>query len=320
MSDYSHQKSYKNADIFSNLFIQTSNIRRKKIFYYLPKVNQMSNSPNESNNSRQVFLGPAGLRIRFRLRNVDDLTSPPSPPVVPIGRGRRDLRLNDVSNSSLTARGVGRGQRISSPSNQPGRTTLNVSEPIIVSPEGFGIMVQMNNHPADDSTSTNNSTDDLTSPSNNAVDDSTSNPVNLSQRIFAKRNTSSTSAVGRGVGQGQNISRPSNQTTSASIGREVRRGVGRAGRYSSPYQRPTRSGEETEEENYFPAPNDYERSNDGRLASFIVDLIDVEGGSPYDLFNRYAEYVLPQRIQTLERERERLRAQYQRLLCRLRQE
>ena len=126
-------------------------------------------------------------------------------------------------------------------------------------------MVQMNNHPADDSTSTNNSADDLTSPSNNAVDDSTSNHNNLSQRIFAERNTSSTSAVGRGVGRGQNISRPSNQTTSASIGQEVRRGVGRAGRYSSPYQHPTRSGEEMEEENYFPAPNHYERSNDDRM-------------------------------------------------------
>ena len=181
-------------------------------------------------------------------------------------------------------------------------------------------MVQMNNYPADDSTSSINiSADDLTSPSNNAVDDSTSNPDSLSRRVFAERNTSNTSAAGRGVGQGQNISCPSNQTTSASIGREVRRGVGRAGRYSSPYQRPSRSAEEIEGEN-FPAPNDYERSNDGRLASFIVDLLDVEGTSTYDLFNRYAEYVLRQRIQTLERERERLRAQYQRLLCRLRQE
>ena len=317
----SHQKLYKNVDIFSNSFNISLNVRRKKIFYYSPKVNQMSNSPNDSNNPRQVFFGPAGLRIRFHPRNVDDLTSPPSPPVVPIGRGRRDLRSNDVSNSSLTARGVGRGQRISSPSNQPGRTTLNVSEPIIVNSEGFGIMVQMNNHPADDSTSTNNSIDNLTSPLNNSVDDSTSNHNNLSQRIFAERNTSSTSVAGRGVGRGQNITRPFNQTTSASIGREVRRGVGRAGRYSSPYQRPTRSAEEEiEEENYFPAPNDYERWNDDRLASFIADIINVEGGSPYDLFNRYAEYVLRQRIQTLERERERLRAQYQRLLHRLRQE
>ena len=275
----------------------------------------MSNSPNDSNNPRQVFFGPAGLRIRFHLRNVDDLTSPPSPPVVPIGRGRRDLRSNDGPSSFLPARGVGRGQRISSSSNQLGR----VSEPIVVNPEGFGIMVQVNNNPADDSTSTNNSADDLTSPSNNAVDDSTSNP--MSQRIFAERNTSSTSVAGRGVGRGQNISRPFNQTTSASIGREVRRGVGRAGRYSSPYQRPTRSAEEEiEEENYFPAPTNFERSNDGHLASFILDLIDVEGGSPYDLFNRYAEYVLRQRIQTLERERERLRAQYQRLLRHFRQE
>ena len=182
-------------------------------------------------------------------------------------------------------------------------------------------MVQMNNHPADDSTlSINNSADDLTSPSNNAVDDSTSNPDSLSRRVFAKRNTSNTSADGCGVGRGQNISRPSNQTTSASIGREVRHGVGRAGRYSSPYQRPSRTGEEMEEENHFPTPNDYERSNDSRLASFIVDLIDVEGGSPYDLFNRYAEYVLCQRIQTLEHERERLHAQYQRLFCHLRRE
>ena len=277
----------------------------------------MSNSPNDSNNPRQVFFGPAGLRIRFHLRNVDDLTSPPSPPVVPIGRGRRDLRSNDGQSSFLAARGVGRGQRISSSSNQPGR----VSEPIVVNPEGFGIMVRINNNLADDSTSTNNSTDDLTSPLNNAVDDSTSNPVNSSQRIFAERNTSSTSVAGRGVGRGQNISRPFNQTTSASIGREVRRGVGRAGRYSSPYQCPTRSAEEEiEEENYFPAPTNYERSNDGRLASFILDLIDVEGGSPYDLFNRYAEYVLRQRIQMLERERERLRAEYQRLLRHFRQE
>ena len=147
-----------------------------------------------------------------------------------------------------------------------------------------------------------------------------SNPVNSSQRVFAERNTTSTSVAGRGVGRGQNISRPFNQTTSASIGLEVRRGVGRAGRYSFPYQCTTRSEEETQEENYFPAPTNYERSNDSRLASFIFDLIDVEGSSPYDLFNRYAEYVLCQRIQTLERERERLRAQYQRLLSHLRQE
>ena len=116
----SHQKLYKNAVIFSNSFIISLNIRRKKIFYHSPKVIQMSNSPNDSNNPRQVFFGPAGLRIRVHLRNVDDLTSPPSPPVVPIGRGRRDLRSNDVSSSFLAARGVGRGQRISSSSNQPG--------------------------------------------------------------------------------------------------------------------------------------------------------------------------------------------------------
>ncbi len=276
----------------------------------------MSNLPNDSNNPRQVFLGPAGLRIRFHLRNADDLTSPPSPPVVPIGRGRGDLRSNDGSSSSLPARGVGRGQTTSSSFNQRGR----VSEPIVVNPEGFGIMVRINSNLADDSTSTNNSADELTSPSsNNAVDDSTSSP--MFQRIFAERNTSSNSFAGRGVGRGQNISRPFNQTTSASIGREVRRGVGRGGRYSSPYQRPTRSAEEEiEEENYFPAPSNLERSSDGRLASFILDLIDVEGGSPYDLFNRYAEYVLRQRIQTLERERERLRAQYQRLLRHFRQE
>ena len=276
----------------------------------------MSNSLNDSNNPRQVFLGPAGLRIRFHLRNADDLTSPASPPVVPIGRGRGDLRSNDGPSSSLAARGVGRGQTTSSSLNQRGR----VSELIVVNPEGFGIMVRINNNLADDLTSTNNSADDLTSPSsNNAVDDSTSS--SMSQRIFAERNTSSTSVAGRGVGRGQNISRPFNQTTSASIGREVRRGFGRAGRYSSPYQRPTRSAEEEiEEQNYFPAPSNLERSSDGRLASFILDLIDVEGGSPYDLFNRYAEYVLRQRIQTLERERERLRAQYQRLLRHFRQE
>ena len=99
----------------------------------------MSNSPNDSNNPRQVFFGPAELRIRFHLRNVDDLTSPPSPspPVVPIGRGRRDLRSNDGLSSSLAARGVGRGQRTSSSFNQ----RAQVSEPIVVNPEGFGIMV-----------------------------------------------------------------------------------------------------------------------------------------------------------------------------------
>ena len=123
----------------------------------------MSNSPNDSNNPRQVFLGPAGLRIRFHLRNADDLTSPPSPPVVPIGRGRGDLRSNDGPSSSLPARGVGRGQTTSSSFNQRGR----VSEPIVVNPEGFGIMVRINNNLADDLTSTNNSADDLTSPSSN---------------------------------------------------------------------------------------------------------------------------------------------------------
>ena len=163
----------------------------------------MSNSSNDSNNPRQVFLGPAGLRIRFHLRNADDLTSPPSPSVVPIGRGRRDLRSNDGPSSSLAARGVGRGQTTSSSFNQRGR----VSEPIVVSPEGFGVMVQINNNPADDLALTNNSADDLTSPSsNNAVDDSTSNP--MSQRIFAEHNTLSTSVAGRGVGRGQNIFSP----------------------------------------------------------------------------------------------------------------
>ena len=106
----------------------------------------MSNLPNESNNPRQVFFGPAGLRIRFHIRNVDDLTSSPSPSVVPIGRGRRVLRSNDVSNSSLTAHGVGQGQRISSSSHQPSQTNSNEPDSIIVSPGGFGIVVQMNNH------------------------------------------------------------------------------------------------------------------------------------------------------------------------------
>ena len=178
----------------------------------------------------------------------------------------------------------------------------------------------MNNYPADDSTSSiNNSADDLTSPSNNAVDDSTSNPDSLSRRVFAKRNTSNTSAAGRGVGRGQNISGPSNQTTSASIGQRsdaVLVGLEDILLTNAQLDREKKWKRKI----IFSAPNDYERLNDGCLASFIVDLIDVEGGSPYNLFNRYAEYVLRQRIQTLECERECLRAQYQRLLCCLRQE
>ena len=145
-------------------------------------------------------------------------------------------------------------------------------------------MVPLNNTSDDDSTSPINNSYDLTSPSINAVDDSTSNYDNLFvsrgvgrgrnifsptdqttsarpspsltfapspnvQRAFNERNTSNTLAVGCGVGRGQNISRPSNQTTSATIGWEVRRSVGRAGRYSSPYQCLTRTGEEVEEEN-----------------------------------------------------------------------
>ena len=52
---------------------------------------------------------------------------------------------------------------------------------------------------------------------------------------------------------------------------------------------------------------------------FIGDLID-EGGSAYDLFNRYAEHILREREETLMHENAQLRAEYQRLSNRLGQE
>ena len=130
--------------------------------------------------------------------------------------------------------------------------------------------------------------------------------------------------------------------TSATIGREVRRGVGRAGRYSSSsYQRLTQTdqftfprrrpingarsgvivhlnsdGEEVEEENNNYEREEFERSNDEHQSSFIDNIIN-EGRSAYDLFNRYAEHVLPERIETLTRENAQLRAEYQRLSNRL---
>ena len=155
----------------------------------------MSGSSNESHEPRQVFLSSDGLTIMVRPRNAaDDLTSPPSPPVVPIGRGRRVPSTNDVSNSSPVGHGVGRGQRIPSPSHQPDQMSSNEPNSIIVGPEGFWILVRL----------TNNYVDDSTSPTNNSIDDSTSSSDNL--------------FVGRGVGQGWNISSPSHQTSSARFG------------------------------------------------------------------------------------------------------
>ena len=72
-----------------------------------------------------------------------------------------------------------------------------------------------------------------------------------------------------------------------------------------------RDGKEVEEE--------FERSNDGRQASLIGDLIN-EGGLAYELFNLYVERVLRERIEMLECEPERLHVQHQRLLNHLGQE
>ena len=71
-------------------------------------------------------------------------------------------------------------------------------------------------------------------------------------------------------------------------------------------------GEEVGEENNFNEQEEFERSNDNHRSSFINETID-EGGSAYDLFNRYAEHVLRERVETLMRENAQLRAEYQRL-------
>ena len=168
----------------------------------------MFSSSNESNNPHQIFLGPAGLRIRVHLRNADGLTSPPSPPVVPIGRGRRVSRPNDVSNSSLADRGVGQGQRTNNNSADDLTSPIHLrsadnltspSSPLVVpirrgrrvsrsndvsnsflAGRGVGLGQRINNNSADVLTSPiNNSVNGLTSSHNNAVDDSTSISHNL---------------------------------------------------------------------------------------------------------------------------------------------
>ena len=61
---------------------------------------------------------------------------------------------------------------------------------------------------------------------------------------------------------------------------------------------------------------EFERSNDDRRSSFIDNVID-ERRSAFDLFNRYAEHLLLERIETLMRENYQLHPEHQRLLNRL---
>ena len=114
---------------------------------------------NEVSEPRQVIHNSRGLRVTVRNLTADDSTSmlnnaaddststlnnsvgdltSTSPPVVPIGRGGRVLRSNNVSNSSSVGRGVGRGQRVPSSSHQPGQ--MNSNDP---NPQRFRILVRL---------------------------------------------------------------------------------------------------------------------------------------------------------------------------------
>ena len=200
---------YKSWDIFFNSTIPSSYICREKSFIHINpkgKTKCLVLNTNEASEPRQVIHNSHGLRVTVRNFTADDSTSTPndaaddststpnntaddltstSPPVVPIGRGGRVLRSNNVSNSSSVGRGVGRGRRVPTSSHQPGR--MNLNEP---NPERFRILVRL--------TDSDNLTRDL-----NNNDDSTSPWL---RRVLSRHNASNNLSVGRGVGRGQNIS------------------------------------------------------------------------------------------------------------------
>ncbi len=83
-----------------------------------------STSTNNNNTADDSTLAPTNNNYADDLTSTnisaDDLTST-SPPIVPIGRGGRLARPNNVSNFSPVGRGVGQGGRVPPPSHQLGR-------------------------------------------------------------------------------------------------------------------------------------------------------------------------------------------------------
>ena len=164
-----------------------------------------STSTNNNNSANDSTLAPTNNNYADDLtstnNSADDLTSR-SPPVVPIGRGGRLARTNNVSNTSPVGRGVGRGGRVPPPSHQLGRTTSNAA----ANPETwYRLIAHLTGHDV-------------------LVDDSTSPRFG--------RNASNNLFVGRGVGRGQTIRTNAQPSTSAPrSGWEVGRGAGRGGRY-----------------------------------------------------------------------------------------
>ena len=136
-----------------------------------------STSTNNNNTANDSTLAPTNNNCADDLtstnNSADDFTST-SPPVMPIGRGGRLLRPNNVSNSSPVGRGVGRGGRVLPPSHQLGRMTPNAANP----ETWYRLMARLTGHDV-------------------LVDDSTSPRFG--------RNASNNLFVGRGVGRGQTI-------------------------------------------------------------------------------------------------------------------
>ena len=135
--------------------------------------------------------------------SADDLTSA-SPTDMPIGRGRRLARPNNVSNPSPFGCGVGRGGRVPPLSRQLGRAA---------NPEiWYRLMTHLPGHDV-------------------LVDDSISSVLG--------RNALNNLFVRHGVGRGQPIQTNAQPSTSAlRVGREFGRGAGRGGIYFHPYRHP----------------------------------------------------------------------------------
>ena len=228
------------------------------------RISDDSTSNSNNNTADDSTLGPTNNN------HADDLTST-SPPVVPIGRGGRLARPNNVSNPSPVGRGVGRcvgrGGRVPPPSHQLGWAA---------NPETYyRLMARITAH------------EDL-------VDDSTS--------LRFGRNASNNLFVGRGVGQGQTNAQPS--TSAPRVGREVGRGAVRGGIYFHPYWRPAvqtsastnngtcsssvifldSDGEEVEEEE-----ENFVRSNDDRHQFSYIENLFNRRRLVFDINERYAE-------------------------------
>ena len=264
-------------------------------------ADDLTSATNNNNTADDSTLGPTNNNHADDLtstnNSADDLTST-SPPVVPIGRGGRLARPNNVSNPSPVGHGVGRGGRVPPPSHQLSRAA---------NPETYyRLMARITGHDV-------------------LVDDSTSPRFG--------RNTSNNLFVGHGVGRGQTIQTNAQPSTSAPrVGPEVGCGAGRSGRYFHPYRRPavqtsastingTRSssiifldsdGEEVEEEG-----ENFVGSNDDRRQSSYIENLFIRR-LVFDINERYAESLIQQHIHALERENFRLQNECQILNAQLR--